>query len=446
MTLTEVLGADGAAADPGHIASIAARFDSVARDSDHARQLLSTGGPIQWIGQASELFDQHLSQLPTQLSKVSVSIGHAAGALWTYGNILEEILPQARNLSAQLDQTRSDLAVDRRLLSAATDPVQVKHFTQRITNLQSDERTARNRASALRSWLSEAAAACVDQLRQAGDAGMQNSWTRTLAADGASVAWVAGYVFNDVIKATETIGKLVIEPAATLISAVGAFAANPSWTTAAPMFRAAAGVTGEVALILTITALACSGFGTPVALGLIADASTLATGATLAMNADALVSDGAMMATGQKVSGLTVGGDVAGVVLSGAAVFDATPAGSLTQAGEHVAGEQVATDGAKLTLAQRVETRLASDGSEVQKQAAELRTLGKLDVLGKDPSGGLPIPLIKGVSSYVQLKTVPVPMRVLIISSHVLDTGSSATGAVQSTSDFVTTYGKTVNP
>ena len=445
MTLTDILGTDGAAADPGHIASIAARFDAVARDSDHARQLLSTGSPIQWTGQASELFDQHLSQLPTQLSKVSLSIGHAAGALWTYSNILEEILPQARNLSAQLDQMVSDLAVHRRLLQTATDPVQVKHLTQRIDNLQGDVRTSRNSASALRSWLSDAAAACVDQLGQAGDAGMQNSWTRTLADDGANVAWVAGYVGHDFAQGFEVIGKMVLKPFGDLGTTYAAFEAHPSWSTAATMFRAAAAVTGEVAFVITVGALVATGFGAPVvALGLIADASTLAGAASVAMSADALVSDGAMMATGQKVSGLTVAGDVFGVVVGAAGVADTAATESLARASEHVAGKQAATDGARLTLTQHVGAQLEAAGADVKTQAGELRTLGSLDVLAKDPKGGLPIPLIRNVSSYLQLAKLPMRLKVLTIASHALDQASSALDTGKNIVEFETKYGQAV--
>lgn len=255
MTLVDILGAEGATADPGHLASVASRFESVARDSDHARHLLSTGSPIQWVGQASDLFEQHLSQLPGQLSKVSLSIGHAAGALWTYSHTLEEILPQARNLSTQLEQIRRELTVNRRQLTTATDPTQVEHLNQRIADLTWDERTTRNKARALRTWLSDAAAVCVDQLRQAGEAGMQNSWTATVAESWHSSVWVAGYVFDHLITAVDVFVKVIVEPVETLTKAVHEFVKEPSWSTAAPMFRAAAAVAGEVAFIATIVAL-----------------------------------------------------------------------------------------------------------------------------------------------------------------------------------------------
>ena len=227
MTLTDILGTDGAAADPGHIASIAARFDTVARDSDHARQLLSTGSPIQWTGQASELFDQHLSQLPEQLTKVSLSIGHAAGALWTYSNTLEEILPQARHLATQLDQIRNDIAVNKRLLSTATDPTQVKHLNQQIASLRWDERTIRNKASGLRTWLSDSAAVCVDRLGQASHDGIQNSWIRTVQNDVAGGLWVAGFVFDRVVTAVQVFLQVVLAPFQELSTTVNAVQSQP---------------------------------------------------------------------------------------------------------------------------------------------------------------------------------------------------------------------------
>ena len=443
MALIDILGTEGATADPGHIASIASRFESVARDSDHARHLLSTGSPIQWTGPASDLFKQHLSQLPQELSKVSLSIGHAAGALWTYSHSLEDILQQARSLSTQLEQVRRDLAVNRRLLSTATDPTQVKHLNEQVANLKGEERATQNKAGGLRTWLSDAAAVCVNQISQAGEAGMQNSWTRTIKDEVAGGLWVAGYVFDHVIKAVEIFGNMVWAPVAELNTTVRAFIADPSWTTAAPMFRAAATVTGEVALIATIVALTLTGVGAPAAGALIGVAADFAGSAALGLGVATVVSDGGMIATGKKVSVLEVAGDVMGVGLGAVSLGSGVFAEKQLAQG---AGKEAIAGAAKLTLAERVQATVAAKGVELQGQVAELRVLGRLDVLGKDANGTLPIPLVTHVQTYLELDKHFVNMRfaVATVVKHISDNAPDVIEAVQNIGKFEKQYGQAV--
>jgi hypothetical protein len=459
MTLTDILGTDGAAADPGHIASIAARFDNVARDSDHARQLLSTGSPIQWTGQASELFEQHLSQLPEQLTKVSLSIGHAAGALWTYSNTLEEILPQARHLATQLDQIRNDIAVNKRLLSTATDPTQVKHLNQQIASLHWDERTIRNKASGLRTWLSDSAAVCVDRLGQASHDGIQNSWIRTVQNDVAGGLWVAGFVFDHVVKAVQVFVKVVITPFEELYTTVKAFVAEPSWSTAAPMFRAAGDVTAEVALIATVVALCLTGVGAPAAGLLLSSAATVtsvAGYAGLAVGTGAVVSDVMMMKDGHKVSALDLGTDIVGVVSGGASkVSSALAKKELAKAAKRATVKQTASQVAKQTKAQRImaqtiKARIVSKSHEVgvAGQFKELQVLGKLNVFPKHVLALGHYPLVTHVSRYLELDKVLVStnFRAFTIADHVIEGADHVKDAFEKVVDFETSYGQAVNP
>lgn len=459
MTLTDILGTDGAAADPGHIASIAARFDNVARDSDHARHLLSTGSPIQWTGQASELFEQHLSQLPEQLTKVSRSIGHAAGALWTYSNTLEEILPQARHLATQLDQILTDIAVNKRLLSTATDPTQVKHLNQQIASLHWDERTIRNKASGLRTWLSDSAAVCVDRLGQASHDGIQNSWTRTVSDTAQGIAWVGGYVLDHAVAAVVVIGKMIIEPFENLYTAGEKYIADPSWTTAAELFRASASVAGEVAFFAAIAAMCLTGVGAPAAGLLLSSATTVTTVAGnvgLAVGTGAVVSDFMMMKDGHKVSALDLGTDIVGVVSGGASkVGSAMAKKELAKAAKRATVKQTASQVARQTKAQRImaqsiKARIVSKSHEVgvADKLGELRVLGKLNVFPKHILDLNRYPLVTHVSRYLELDKVLVSadFRALTIGNHVLDGASKAKDAFEKIVDFEIAYGRAVNP
>jgi hypothetical protein len=259
------------------------------------------------------------------------------------------------------------------------------------------------------------------------------------------------------VSAVEVIGKMIIEPFEALSTATQKYIANPSWTTAAELFRASASVAGEVAFFAAITALCLTGAGAPAAGLLLSSATTLTTVASnvgLVVGVGAVVSDVMMMKDGQKVTALDLGTDIVGVVSSGASkVGSAMAKKELAKAAKRATVKQTASQVARQTKAQRamaqsIRARIAGHEPGPEGQFKELQVLGKLKVFPRHILDLNRYPLVTHVSRYLELDKVLVSadFRALTIANHVIDGADKAKDGLEKIADFETQYGQAVNP
>jgi len=256
MGIAEILDSSAASANVGEIAAVASRLGALGEQAQHAHDLLTTRGALDWNGQAAAMFSDLFGQLPGELEQVSKSFRAASSALWTYHNTVEVVLTEARTVASQLDGYEADLASAKRQLSAAVvGSADHARLTNLVNEYQSDVAGAKSRGKKLSEQFDSAATACVAGIGQAGKESIHTSALRTLRNwmdDGLSVADSAK---NDIGHALAIVWKMAEQPVVAFYDAAKKFVDDPNWGTFADLMRTYSAVLGEVALVVGAIAL-----------------------------------------------------------------------------------------------------------------------------------------------------------------------------------------------
>lgn len=255
VQLADILGPDGAAAQPDQISRVASQLRTIGDTAGSVRDRLSGLDGASWKGQAADEYRTTIDQaLPNELSKISQSFGVAADSLGAYVRALDGpdgIMPRAETLVSQANSANEMLASAnqsersayetlngaRAAHSAASDPVtrvQATHALARAegsySNAVADRESAEsavaqitNRMHVLQEELDACAAACVSGLNQASDAGIRDtfgSWCDRRVVNGlpGEVVSVVGQEIGD---AAADVGKFVDATGNLLIAEAG---------------------------------------------------------------------------------------------------------------------------------------------------------------------------------------------------------------------------------
>lgn len=230
-TVAEMIGTEGARADPDAIRRVAARLDDISATARSIRSNLTALDSAHWTGTAASAYrGKQNDEIPHELSKLTDSFGIAAQALNVYGRELSDILDQARALAAQhelagenVDSARRDerqavnnLREARALRAAATDPISAAHADTHVTQAagtfsttvsrreaaEEDIRRLEAQAQTLCDTLQSNAAVCASQLHLASEAGIGNnafSWVDRNIVDG-----IPGAIVSDAVGVVNT--------------------------------------------------------------------------------------------------------------------------------------------------------------------------------------------------------------------------------------------------
>jgi hypothetical protein len=313
----DVLGAEIPLPDPDAIQALADHYGEVAGEIGAvSADLEAAHGAEDWQGAAADAFRNDLGDLPGELAKAHNSYAGMQRTVSSYAGSIRAWVGQVTSVAAQADEVGYELSQAETALRAAQAGNQdTSALEGRIGSLQDELDQLRGRISDLvNSQLPALAGACVQGIRQAQDAGIQNSFW----------GWVDQYVVHDVLgtigggleDAGSFVDNAVLKPIASIpgdLVALAGDVASGNWGKA---LQDLSTTLGDLGTLVGVASLLIPGLG------------EVLLPAAVAMDAAHIADDGVLVAEGKKgwsalvFDGVALAGDGAGAFSHGASVAD----------------------------------------------------------------------------------------------------------------------------